>query len=70
MKSFIKCRGVNVDTGIILLAEDAIKRIYRTDREERADILEDFDGNFYECYHDFITFPSYTDCIVYPPKES
>ena len=62
MKNFFRC--LDVDGEVVLLSEDAVKEIRRTDRFERADVLRDFDGNFYECYDEFCACPSYTSCIV------
>ncbi len=47
MAKFVKCVAANGEE--ILLNINAVKKILRYDRTERADVLEDFDGNMYDC---------------------
>ena len=43
---------------------NSVRAVHRVDREERADIVEDYNGRMYECLHDLIQYPSVKDCIV------
>lgn len=61
MMRFIRCKNMDGDT--ILLAEYAVKYISRVDRDERADVLHDYDGNVYECYDEIMACPSWDACI-------
>lgn len=58
-------RVVKLNTGEeMLLALQVIKVIYREDSDERASIVEDYDGNLYECYSDTIVNAKVKTCTV------
>ena len=59
---FVKCKGKDGET--VLLNADRIKLIRRHYREERADVIEDADGNLYECFHSENACPGIMDCLI------
>ena len=62
MSKYIRVRDFNGNEQLI--AMNSVRAVHRVDREERADIVEDYNGRMYECFHDLIQWPSVKDCIV------
>lgn len=56
---------VNIENGKPLeVALNSVRKVHREDQEERASIIEDYNGHLYECVHEYLQYPKLADCIV------
>ena len=64
---FVKCYEFDANRNEeILLNLNCVKKVRRITRDECADVVEDMDGNFYECYDfkEILSCPSIRESII------
>jgi len=61
---FVRCKPIT-DNGndVVYVNLQCVKLIMREEREERAAIIETYDGKTYECFHDIICDAKINDCL-------